>query len=87
MLHLNGYDEKSIKDTHKSVQQPIYKSTSSDGWQVVNYVISPFEENIDTGDPHGITLYIETTKEKDTEADKLDISVPNSKDIIDHLSA
>ena len=29
--HLDGIDEKASIDTHKSVQQPIHQSTSSDG--------------------------------------------------------
>ena len=52
---------------------------------VVNYVISPFEDNINPGDPKGLKLYLQETKDIDKEADKLDISVSNAKDIIDHF--
>ena len=52
---------------------------------VVNYVISPFEDNINPGDPKGLKLYLQETKDIDKEADKWDISVSNAKDIIDHF--
>ena len=42
---------------------------------VVNYVISPFEDNINPGYPKGLKLYLQETKDIDKEADKLDISV------------
>ena len=45
----------------------------------VNYVLSPFEGNINTGDPMGIKLDLQVTKEIDKETDKLDISVSNLK--------
>ena len=51
----------------------------------VNYVLSPLEGNINNGDPQGLKLYIQATKGIEKEADKLDISVPNAKDIIDHF--
>ena len=41
----------------------------------INYVLSQFEGNIHSGDPTGIKLYLQATKEIDKEADKLDISV------------
>ena len=50
---------------------------------MINYVLSPFEEKINPGDPTGLKLYLQATKEIDKEADKLDISVSNAKDIID----
>ena len=51
----------------------------------VNYVLSPFEGKINPGYPHGLKLYLKSTKEIDKESDKLDISVSNAKDIIDHF--
>ena len=51
----------------------------------VNYVLSPFEGNINPGDPQGIKPYIRGTKEIDKEDDKLDSSVSNSKGIIDNF--
>ena len=50
---------------------------------VVNCVLSQFEGNRNTGYLQGIKLYLQATKEIDTEADKLDISVSNAKYIID----
>ena len=47
----------------------------------VNYVLSPFEGNINTGDPMGIKLDLQVTKEIDKETDKLDISVSNTNEI------
>ena len=52
---------------------------------VVNYVLSPIEGNINTGYPKGIKLYLQETKDIDNETYKLDISVSNAKDIIDHF--
>ena len=52
---------------------------------VVNYVISPFEGNINPGDPKGIKLYLKATNQIDKESEKLDISVSNTKDLIDHF--
>ena len=52
---------------------------------VVNYLRSSFEGNINTRDPQGITFYPQETKEIYKEADKLDISVSNAKDIIYHF--
>ena len=52
---------------------------------VVNCVLSPFEGNTNTGDSQGRKLYLQATKEIDKEADKLDISVSNAKDIIDYF--
>ena len=51
----------------------------------VNNVISPFEGNINTRKPQGITLYIQATREIEKEYDMLDISVSNTKDIIDNF--
>ena len=50
------------------------------------YVLSSFEGNINTGYPTEIKLHLQATKEIDKEAEKLDISVSNAKDIIDHFS-
>ena len=52
---------------------------------VMNYVLIPFKGNINTGDPQGIKLYFQATTQIDKESDKLDISVSNAKDIIDHF--
>ena len=51
----------------------------------VNYVLSPFEGNINPGGLQGIKLYIQGIKRIDNEAYKLDISVSNAKDVIDHV--
>ena len=51
----------------------------------VKYVLIPFEENINPGDPKGIKLYLQATREIDKESDKLDITVSNTKDIIDNF--
>ena len=42
---------------------------------VVNYVLSSFKENINPGDPTGIKIYLQATKERDKETNKLDLSV------------
>ena len=52
---------------------------------VVNYVLNPFEGNINTGYPQGIKIYLQATKEIGKRDDKLDISVSNVKDIIYHF--
>ena len=52
---------------------------------VVNYVLIPFEGKINPGDPTGIKLHPQETKDIYKETEKLDISVSNAKDIIDHL--
>ena len=49
---------------------------------VVNFVLSTFEGNINLGYPQGIKLYLQETTQIDKEADKLDISVSNVKDIV-----
>ena len=48
----------------------------------VNYLLGPFEGSVDTGYPKGIKINFQATKEIDKDADKLDISVSNSKYII-----
>ena len=50
---------------------------------VVNYLINPLEGNINPGDATGTKIYFQETKEIDKETDNLDISVSNSKEIID----
>ena len=52
---------------------------------VVNYVLSPFEGNINPGYPQGLKLYLQETKDIDKESEKLDISVSNTKDVIYHF--
>ena len=51
----------------------------------VNYVLSPFEGNINTGYPTGLKIYLQATKYIDKETDKLDVSVSNVKDIVDNF--
>ena len=51
----------------------------------LNYVLIPFEGNINTGYPKGIKLYLKATKEKDKEYSKLDISVSNDKESRHHF--
>ena len=41
----------------------------------VNFLLLPFEGKTNPGDATGIKLYLEETKEKDKETDKLDIAV------------
>ena len=52
----------------------------------INYVLSPFEGNTNTGYPQGIKLYLQSTKKIDKEYDKLDVSFSNDKYIIYHFS-
>ena len=52
---------------------------------VGKYFIIPSKGNITPGDPQGLKLYIQATKEIYKEADKTDISVSNVEDIIDHF--
>ena len=52
---------------------------------VVNYVFSPFEGNINPGDPQRIKLYIQAKNYIDKEDDKVENLVSNSKDIICHF--
>ena len=51
----------------------------------MDYVLSPFEGNITPGDLQGQIKYPQLKKKIYKEADKLDISVSNYKDIIDNL--
>ena len=51
----------------------------------MKYVLIPFEGNINPGDPQGLKLYLQASKDIYKESDKLDISVSNEKDIIDHF--
>ena len=51
----------------------------------VNYVLSSFEGNINPGYPQGLKLYLQETREIDKESDKLNISVSNTKAIIDYF--
>ena len=51
----------------------------------VNYMVSLFEWNINTGDTQEIILYHQATKEIDREYDKSDISVSNAKNTIYHF--
>ena len=51
----------------------------------VYYVISLFERNRNPGDPTGIKLYLQSSKEIYKETDKIDISVSNAKYIMYHF--
>ena len=51
----------------------------------VNYVLMPFEGNINPGDPTGLKFYIQENKHIDKQTYKLDIPVSNSKDIVEHF--
>ena len=51
----------------------------------INYVLIPFEGNINTVDTKGVNIYLRATKEIYMEAERLDISVSNAKYIIDHF--
>ena len=51
----------------------------------VNDVLRLFYWIINPGDSTGIKNYLQATKERDKETDKLDISVSNSKDIVNHF--
>ena len=53
-----------------------------DATPYVNYVLIPSEGNINPGDKQGNSLYLQTTKGIDKEADKLYISVSNSTEIL-----
>ena len=52
--------------------------------EAVNYVLRLFEGDINPGDLTGIKICFQATNEKDKENYKLDISVSNAKDILDH---
>ena len=51
----------------------------------LNCDLIPFEGNINYGYPTGLKLYLQSTKDIYKETDKLDISVSNSKDVVEHL--
>ena len=51
----------------------------------VNYVIGPFEGNINARDIWGLTIYLQETKEIYKESNKINISVSNAKYIIDRF--
>ena len=48
----------------------------------VNYLLTPFEGNINPVYLTGVKLYLQATKDIDKETEKLDISVSNAKDIV-----
>ena len=54
---------------------------------VVNYMLSPFEGNINPENPQGTKLYLQAKKEIDKESEKLDSPVSNTKDIIDNFTS
>ena len=51
----------------------------------MNFVLSPFEGNINTVDSQGLNLYLQATKEIYKESYKIDIQFSNSEEIIDHF--
>ena len=51
----------------------------------VNYMLIPFEGNINPGYPQGFKVYLQETKDIAKGADNLDIWILNAKDIIDHF--
>ena len=51
----------------------------------VNSVLIQFEGKTNTGYPQGPQIYIQEKRYKENKYDKLDISVSNAKDIIDHF--
>ena len=61
-------------DTNKPVQMA-----------AMNDVFSPFEGKINPGDTMGIKLYLQVTREIEKQTDNIDISVSNTKDIIDNF--
>ena len=63
---------------HLNVDQPVQMAD-------VNHMIIPFEGNINPGDPTGLKLYLQATKDIDKETDSLYISVSNYKDIVDQF--
>ena len=76
---LNGLDDK-ISTTTISYLNNLDTNTQVQIMETeVSYVIIPFEENINLGDPQGIKLYLWAKNNKWKEAAKLDISVSNAK--------
>ena len=51
----------------------------------VNCVLSPSKERINPIDTHEIKKYFQATKKIEKDAYKLDISVSNAKDIVEHV--
>ena len=62
---------------HININKPVHMED-------FNWVLIPFEGKINPGDPMGIKLYIQATNEIDKETDKIDISVSNTKDVVDN---
>ena len=60
---------------HLNINQPVQMET-------VNDMIIPFEGNINPGNPMGLRIDIQATKEIDKETEKIDISVSNDKYIL-----
>ena len=58
------------KSNNISINQQVHMDIT-----VVNYVLSPFEGNINTGDKHAIEIYLQNTKYIDKKSGKLDISI------------
>ena len=52
---------------------------------VLKYVLITLEGNINPGYMQELKMYLKLKKDKDKEAEKKDVSVSNSKDIIDHF--
>ena len=63
-----------------SINQQIFMASP------VKYMLIAFEGNINIGYPQGLIIHLRDTMYIDKEAEKLDISVFNAKDIIYHFS-
>ena len=83
LIYLNDLDKFTRTNTYKLVQPYIHQSTISDGG--CELFACPFEGNINSGYPTGLKLNLQETREIYKETYKLDISVSNAKDIIDHF--
>ena len=68
------------KFRNQSINQKVQMSVP-----VVNYILSPFEGEINPENPQGLILYLQEKNNIDKEADKLDISVSNAIKTIDHF--
>ena len=63
---------------HLNINQPVNMAD-------VDYLLIPFEGNINHGYSTGIKIYLQATKDIDKETDSLYISVSNYKDIVDQF--
>ena len=63
----------------------MHQSTISDGSSSCELCDYPIRKEHNPGDPQGIKLYLQVTKETEKEYDKFYILVSNAKYIIDHF--